>query len=131
MASPFASNINLMIDQYVRNNALDSFTNLNLNRILHLITQLADANSGASSAGGNIVAITSANFLVVSGQPAINCPIPSLNNRLIRVYYEEANRFLEQDAAEWQPYTGGGFTILIPGFDATKNTYHFYVFLES
>lgn len=126
MHSSFASNIDAQIDLYVRNNALDAFTNLNLNRILHLINQLADANSGASAAAGDILPLTSANFI-----DATNCPIPSLNGINLRIYYGEANRFLEQDQGEWQPYTGGGFTVLVEGFDSTKQNYHFYVFKES
>ena len=125
MASPFAANINAQIDQFVRNYALDAFTNLNLNRILHLITQLADANSSGTS-GGDILPMTSANFI-----NSTDCPISSLNGTNLRIYFGEQQKFLEQDASEWTPLTGGGFRITIPNFDSTLTNYHFYVFQES
>jgi hypothetical protein len=121
--SSAANNINAQIDEYVRNQGLTAFQNLNLNRILHLIVALADANSGTSQGSSNIMPITSANFI-----NATQCPIPAMDGIPIRIYWDEGAKFLETDNADWQVYPGGGFTVLIPGFDSTKGNYHFYVF---
>lgn len=126
MSSPFSQNIDAQIDLYVRNDALTPFTNLNLNRILHLINQLADTAAGGATNQGNILPITSANFINTT-----DCPLASMNGIALRIYYGEAQKFIEQDAGEWQELTGGGFRILIPGFDSTQANYHFYVFEES
>lgn len=124
--SPLATNINALVDLYVSNYPLDAFTNLRLNQILHLLTGLADANSSGSSNQANIIPMVSANF-----SNTTDCPIPALNGNKIRVFYDELNRFLEQDKGEWQDLVGGGFRILIPGFDSTQDNYHFYVFIQS
>lgn len=130
--SAAADNINAQIDLYVGNVGLSAFQNLNLNRILHLITALADANSGASVDSSDIIAMTSANFIVPSGgSAATDCPIPSLAGESIKVVWGEQFKFLEQDNGEIQTLTGGGFRVLIPGFDASKGNYHFYVFKEN
>lgn len=127
-----ADNIDAQIDTYIGNVGLTAFQNLNLNRILHLINHLADANSGASTSTSDIIPMTSANFIVpTGGSAATDCPISSLQGIPIRIVWGEQFKFLEQDNGEWQALSGGGFRVLIPGFDASKGNYHFYVFKES
>ena len=58
-----------------------------------------------------------------------DCPIPSLNGRNIAIYMNEVSRFLEKDAGEWQDLLGGGFRILLNGFNASSATYHFYIYV--
>lgn len=130
--SIFADNINAQIDLYIGNVGLNAFQNLNLNRILHLLTALADANSGGSSSSATIIPMVSASFIVpTGGTAATDCPIPTLQGESLRIYYGEGGKFLEQDNGEWTPLAGGGFRVLVQGFDASKGNYHFYVFKEN
>lgn len=129
--SPAAQNIITQINAYVTNYALTAFTNYNLNRILQLITQLADTNSAAGAGNAAVIPVTSANFVAGTAAALTDCPLPSLVNNSIRVYYGEAQKFLEQDAGEWQPLPGGGFRVLIANFDASQANYHFYVYVST
>lgn len=52
------------------------------------------------------------------------------------IYWNEANRWLYSGSDdpvlnEWNYNAGGGFTIKIPGFHATGNNYHFYLFVQN
>lgn len=53
----------------------------------------------------------------------------------IALFWNDANRFIyssDEDAAqiEFQYLAGGGFQILMPGFDANTTSYHFYILLR-
>lgn len=119
-----AENIKSLINQSVRNYPLAAFQNMVLNRILLLITDLADAASGGSGNGSVLVPVTSANFT-----NATDCPLTTLAGQSIAVYFNENQKFIQKDASEWHDLPGGGFSIDIPNFDATEATYHFYVFV--
>lgn len=124
--SPAATNIATQINQFIRTYPLDWGTNLNLNRILLLILQLADTNSaGGSGSNGVIFPINSSNF-----SNATDCPLASLVNAQFRLYWGEGQKFLETDLGEWQTLVGGGFRVLIPGFNSTTQNYHFYIFIQ-
>lgn len=118
-----AENIKTQINRSIRNYAADAFKNQALNAILLQLVDLADAAGGGVGNGAVVVQLTSANFT-----NATDCPLTSLAGEKIVVFYNEANRFLLQDASEWSDLPGGGFKVLLPNFDATENTYHFYVY---
>lgn len=125
--SPFAQNIVNQINQFIRTYPLDWGTNLNLNRILQLLVMLADGNS-ASGAGtqGSIYPVTSANFTT-----ATDCPLTALSGTTFELYWVEGGKFLQLDLGEWQTLVGGGFRILVPGFNSTAQVYHFKIFIVS
>jgi hypothetical protein len=68
------------------------------------------------------LSITSTDF-----STATNCPITSLNGMGLIIFWNDLNRYLIP-GTEWTPLAGGGFTVTVPGFNATTNTYSFYVF---
>jgi len=113
------------INQYVRNYPLQSFQNLRLNSIL-----LRLANGGTGGGGGgsgfNPVPVTSANFTT-----ATDCPLIALNGLNLLIFFNESQKFIYQETGDWTPLVGGGFTILIPGFDSTTANYHFVVYVIS
>lgn len=53
----------------------------------------------------------------------------SLNNRTYEIFLNEMGRFIYNEVGnqEWDYVVGGGFQVLIPGFDANSNTYHLYI----
>jgi hypothetical protein len=78
-----------------------------------------------SGGGGTILAytpypVTSSNF-----SNAVDCPISALNGINFELYFNEINRFLIL-GTDYQYLVGGGFTILIPGFNKANDNYHFY-----
>lgn len=77
----------------------------------------------STATGGSTLPIVSANF---GGNPT-DCSLPVLVNKNIAIFYNEAQRFILKDAGEWISLPGGGFRILIPGFDSTTANFHFYV----
>lgn len=70
--------------------------------------------------------LTSADF-EPDGVTVINTAWAS--NKL-SIWLDAAGRFIYEDLGEWQPVAGGGFMILIPGFDANSFSYHLEVFLK-
>lgn len=53
----------------------------------------------------------------------------SLNGRTYELFFNDLNRFLAQ-GTEWDYVIGGGYQILIPGFDANTNNYNLYLFFK-
>jgi hypothetical protein len=51
----------------------------------------------------------------------------AFNNRKITLYLNGVGFLTE--GTQWQPLSGGGFKILMPNFDATRNAYVFYLLL--
>lgn len=103
-----------LIDTSVRNYPPEAFHNMALNTILHLINQNAGSGGGGSgSASFATTFVTGASF-----SSATNCPIVSLNGFLLAIFYNDANKYLKK-GVDWTPLVGGGFTILMPGFNAT------------
>ena len=60
---------------------------------------------------------------------SIDCPIPSFLGKTIEVYWNEDQRFLLKSDGEWTDLAGGGFQVLIPGFDKDFAVYNFYVYV--
>lgn len=117
-----AENIKVLVNQIVRNYAVDAFHNMGLNRLLLMIVDLADAGSGGSGNGSVVVELTSANFI-----NATDCPLTSLAGQRIAVFFNENSRFIIKASGEWSDLAGGGFRVGIPGFDSTTQNFHFYV----
>lgn len=59
---------------------------------------------------------------------ATQATIPSLNNRSYLLYLNGVG-FLTA-GTQWNYIAGGGFEILLPNFDSTKNSYTFYLLLQ-
>lgn len=109
------ASIDILIDASVRNYAPAAFHNMALNQILHLLNQNTGSGGSTAPPAGYFpgLFVTQANF-----SDATDCPIPSLNGYNLMIFYNDANRYLIK-GVDWQVLVGGGFTILIPGFDAT------------
>jgi hypothetical protein len=54
----------------------------------------------------------------------------SLNGRTFELFLNDLNRFIYNEVGnqEWDYVVGGGFQILLPGFDANTFDYHLYLF---
>jgi hypothetical protein len=57
----------------------------------------------------------------------------ALNGRTYEIFFNDLNRIIYNEVGnqEWDYVLGGGFKILLPGFDANTNNYHLYVFIKS
>lgn len=125
-----AENIKTLINQKVRNYAVDAFHNMSMNQILLMITDLADSYGGGGGNGSVVVKLTSANFVIPSGgTAATDCPLTTLAGKSIAVFWNENQRYIEKDAGEWTDLPGGGFRVLIPEFDASTANFHFYAYV--
>lgn len=118
-----AENIKAQINQFVRNYAVEAFHNMNLNRILLQMVDLADAAGGGGGNGAVIVELTSADFT-----SATDCPLTSLVDKNIAVFFNENSRFLIKADGEWSDLPGGGFRIDLAEFDSGTQNFHFYVY---
>ena len=117
-----AENIKVLINKIVRNSGVDAFHNMGMNRILLMMTDLADSYGGGGGNGSTTVQVTSADFT-----NATDCPLTTLAGKRIAVFFNENQKYIEKDDGEWSDLPGGGFRVLIPGFDSTTANYHFYV----
>ncbi len=78
----------------------------------------------AGDCTGGPIHITSANF-EADGVTVIDT---EWNNKVLQIFWNDIPRFI-YDPAEWTYVVGGGFRILIDGFDANTNDYNLYVFV--
>lgn len=78
----------------------------------------------AGDCTGGLIHITSADFQP-DGVTVVNT---DWNNKVLQIFWNDIPRFI-YDPAEWTYVVGGGFTILIPDFDASTTDYNFYVFV--
>lgn len=117
------TDLQTFITTYVQNYPVQAFHDLRMQGIL--LRMMALFGGGGSGSGSNsaIIPFVSANF-----SNATDCPVISMNGRSFQLFWNEDKRFLEQDAGEWGYLAGGGFTILIPGFDSSTDNFHFKVF---
>lgn len=109
------ADIAILIDQFIDNYGVKAFHNMNLNRILHLMLGLSGTGLSTAPPSGYFSTVfkTQADFT-----SATDCPITALNGYNLAIFYNDVNRYLIK-GVDWQVKVGGGFTILIPGFDAT------------
>lgn len=120
-----AQNIIQLIDKWVKNYAIDAFHNLRLNNILKRLAGLADAASGGVGTGSFVVEVGTAGFI-----NATDCPLTTLVGKQFALFYDEAQRHLHIDDGEWAYLAGGGFRILLAGFDGTAAPVHFVVYVK-
>lgn len=112
-----------MTNQYVRNYAVDSYKDQRLNTILNIIlNNLAGLVGNVNANIGNApILVTSANFI-----NATDCPLTAFAGLQLAVFWNDQNRYLKE-STDWTPLSGGGFQILIPGFNSADGSYEFYV----
>lgn len=76
--------------------------------------------------GPTNISITSSDFT-----NATDCPISNVQFNSLSVYWSDAANFIYEDANQWEYLPGNtGIKILVPGFDANANNYHFEIFLK-
>jgi hypothetical protein len=73
------------------------------------------------SFGGKTLLLTSANFTT-----ATDCPVATFYNKKIALFWNEGQKYLFEDQGDFSYLPGGGFRILLPGFDKSIQNYHFY-----
>ena len=118
-------NLRALINQFVRNYAVTAFLDMKLNMILNMMIDWIDSGgtTGPIVVVPGLYPITSADFI-----NATDCPITALNGYNLQIYWNESNRFLIKADGEWTDLAGGGFRVLISGFDSTTATFHFYIY---
>jgi hypothetical protein len=81
------------------------------------------ANSSSIPGYGNVylIPITSANF---TGATALN--LPAIVDKSLAIFWNDLNRYLNDN--EWAP-TLTGINILVPGFDASANSYKLFIYI--
>lgn len=80
---------------------------------------------GQTNSGSGFFAFTSADFVDPGSGKKTDCPFVEIKGLEYRVFWNEASRFLYE--SELADLTDGGFSVLIPDFDASLGDYHFYV----
>lgn len=111
-----------LIDEFIGNYAVTAFHNMNLNRILHLLLDLAASGSGGGGGLAFALPVTSADFI-----NATDCPIVSVAGQNLFIIWAEGSKIMVQ-GIDFTLLVGGGFSVTIPGFDSTTDTFHFFVF---
>lgn len=69
----------------------------------------------------SVVPVTSSNFI-----NATDCPLPDLSQKGLAIFFNDASTFLHD--SDWEPLSGGGFRVLLPGFDSRVSTFYFFVY---
>jgi hypothetical protein len=112
-----------LINQWITQYAVDAFTNQRLNMILNLMCQEMLGLQGNASVSATLpLLVTSAQFTT-----ATNCPLTAYAGVSLQIYWNDTNKFLTE-GTDWTPLSGGGFQILISGFNAASGTFTFYIF---
>ena len=104
-------------------------------RILRLERYVKDLSkkicciNNTPSIGSFLIPIVSLDF-EVNGTTYVDS---NLNGVTYELFFNDLNRFLynEPGNQEWDYIPGGGFDILLPGFDANSNDYHIYLIPKS
>lgn len=71
------------------------------------------------------VSVTSVDFI-----NATECPLPNLAFNKFSIFWSDLGNFIYQEIAQWDYLVGGGFEVLIPGFDSTASTVRLELFLK-
>jgi hypothetical protein len=80
------------------------------------------ASSSTPGPGNNyLIPVTSANF---TGAAALN--LPPIVGKSLAIFWNDSNRYLNDN--EWAP-TLTGINILVPGFDASANSYKLFIYI--
>jgi hypothetical protein len=111
------------INNDITNYAPKAFKNRRLwNILLRMVAWIQSGGTTGPITAPSIYAVTSVNFTTNT-----QCPITALDGQNIQVFWNEVQRYLEQDAGEWTDLAGGGFEVLIAGFNKNDAVYHFKV----
>lgn len=94
-----------------------------------LITKIINYINNSIAFGASIIPKTSSDFAV----DGVTCNIPTLVGKNFEIFLNDLNRFIYNEVGnqEWDYVVGGGFKILIPGFNANTGNYHLYIFPKS
>jgi hypothetical protein len=92
-----------------------------LNIVISKIIDYVDNLPAPSS----VISVTSEDF----ESDGITCNLPQLAGLEFEIFLNEVSRFL-YFSTEWESIESGGFQILIPGFDASVDQYHLYIFTK-
>ena len=112
------------INQYINNYANTAFQNNNLKTILLLMCEILSGSSPGVSFFASTFQYSSSDF-----STATNLPIPILNGLSLVVEMKGIGKLIK--GTDWQDLAGGGITMLIPGFDATANSYDIFVTVKA
>jgi len=123
MPSTQSAYIQLLINNFVKNYAAESFHDGHMTQILSLLNQLADSGGGGGITNYQALQVTSADFI-----NATDCPIVGYNGLNILVHWADIPKSLI-NGVDVQALVGGGFQILIPGFNSGAGTFTFWVFI--
>ena len=111
------------INDWVTNDAAKSYKNKRLNNILlRMILWINSGGTTGPTIQPSMTIVTSANFI-----NATDCPIPALNGLNITVLWVDPPKPLIL-GTDFTNYAGGGFTVIIPGFNSAAATFTFWVF---
>lgn len=126
MPSANAQNLINFINAYVRNYPVTAFQDMRMNSILLQLVDFIDGVSSGTINAATVIPVESVNFT-----NATDCPQVALNGRTFELFFNENGKFITIADTEWAYLVGGGFRVLIPGFDSTTANYHFYIFPTS
>lgn len=121
MASSNATSLIQQVNQYIRGYVPDYADDLNLNRILLQMVALADAG------GGNTISATKKRVTSSDFSTNTECPISAFKGFTLAVWWVQGQKYLESSAGEFGYLAGGGFQVLLPGFNKNDDNYIFYV----
>ncbi len=111
------------INNWVTNDAAKSYKNKRLNNILlRIVGFISSGGTTGPAIQPNLTLVTSADFTTTT-----DCPIPALIGLNITVLWVDPPKPLVL-GTDFSVLAGGGFRVLIPGFDATAATFTFWVF---
>lgn len=91
-----------------------------------LVTKIINYINNSVATSSSVISITSDDFSV----DGVTCVLPDLSGVNFEIFLNDINRFIYNEVGnqEWDYVVGGGFKILIPGFDANTADYHLYLF---
>lgn len=89
-----------------------------------ILVKLVNAVSASITAA--VIPVVSEDFDV----DGVSYSNSALNGVNFEIFFNDINRFIYNETGnqEWDYLPGGGFEILIPGFDANVSLYHLYIF---
>jgi hypothetical protein len=111
------------INQYCTQYAVDFFSNQRGRTILLNMLGFISALLGQANISATLPEFVASTQFT----NATDCPLTAFNGVQIQIYWQDTNRFLIE-GTDWTPLSGGGFTILISGFNSASATYTFVVF---
>lgn len=120
-------NIRAFNNQVNRNYAVNFFHNMNGNILIQMLIDWIESGggSGPGTTPPAMITVTSANFT-----NATDCPIVAYAGMNLAVLWVDPPKPLIA-GTDFSLLVGGGFKVLIPGFDSTTGTFTFWVFITA